>query len=357
MFTDMVGYSNLSQKNERLALELLEEHRKLARPLFKRHNGKEIKTIGDAFLVEFDSVLDAVRCAIDIQKKFKSYNAPLPKNMRIKIRIGVHLGDVVRRDNDLYGDGVNIAARVQAVAEPGGICISEDVYRQVVNKVPAMLLRLGKGELKNIDIPVGIYSVTEQMTGWKSALAQTKFHLKQRKWQAVAVLGIIGLIVLSAVMRDWMLRPPLIKEIPVVMGDIVNQTGDKALDGLSTLFVTSMEQSKDLSVVSKAGVADAVRELGLKPGTRIDETIGRDVCRKVRAPLLITGEIQKFGKKFVVDVRAMNFVTNEYAATVKESTTEAERVAGIIERLSWKLRQALEKKADDVRHAARRADW
>ena len=116
MFTDMVGYGALAQKNEALALKLLDEHRQLLRPLFRKYNGTEIKTIGDAFLVEFISALDAVHCAAEIQKILREYNASSRETIKIQIRIGLHVGDVVYRENDVLGDGVNTASRIEPLA-------------------------------------------------------------------------------------------------------------------------------------------------------------------------------------------------------------------------------------------------
>src|SRR5206468_5214119 len=126
MFTDMVGYSALSQRNEQLAQELLEEHRALLRPLFACFNGTEIKTIGDAFLIEFHSALEAAQCAIEIQRTLAKRNADAPAERQIQVRIGIHIGDVVHRGGDVYGDGVNIASRIEPLAGPGGICVSMD---------------------------------------------------------------------------------------------------------------------------------------------------------------------------------------------------------------------------------------
>src|SRR5437588_11521529 len=123
MFTDMVGYSALAQRNEALALQLLEEHRSLLRALFPRFNGREVKTIGDAFLVEFHSALEAAQCAIEIQRTLAKRNHDVAADRRIEVRIGIHIGDVVHRGGDVYGDGVNIASRIQAVAGAGGICV------------------------------------------------------------------------------------------------------------------------------------------------------------------------------------------------------------------------------------------
>ena len=143
MFTDMVGYSAMIQKNEELALELLEEHRRILRPIFKKHDGSEVETAGDAFFVEFNSALDATNCAIDMQKVLYERNQKEEADKQILIRIGLHVGDVVHLGKHVHGDGVNIAARMEPMANPGGICLSEDVYRQIHNKIELPLRKLG----------------------------------------------------------------------------------------------------------------------------------------------------------------------------------------------------------------------
>src|SRR5712671_4701742 len=142
MFTDMVGYSALSQRNEALALELLEEHRGVLRELFPKYQGTEIKTTGDGFLVEFASALAAVRCAVEIQQALAERNQAQPAERQVRIRIGIHLGDVVMKDGDIHGDGVNIAARIEPLATAGGICISSAVQEQVRNKLTQPLVVL-----------------------------------------------------------------------------------------------------------------------------------------------------------------------------------------------------------------------
>ena len=161
MFTDMVGYSALTQRDETLALDLLDEHNKLIRASLAVHQGREIKTVGDAFLVEFDSALQAVRCAMRIQQDIAMRNAVCETTNAepINIRVGIHLGDVVYRENDVFGDGVNIAARVQSSADAGEIRISEDVARQVTNKIEQKLVDLGVLALKNISQPIQLYAV------------------------------------------------------------------------------------------------------------------------------------------------------------------------------------------------------
>src|SRR5215471_20692427 len=135
MFTDMVGYSALAQRNEALALELLEEHRRLLRSIFPKYRGSEIKTIGDGFLVEFSSALAAVQCGIEIQEAITRRNSANPSQGNFQLRIGIHAGDVVHSADDVIGDGVNIAARIVPLAGAGGICISRRVFEQVENRL------------------------------------------------------------------------------------------------------------------------------------------------------------------------------------------------------------------------------
>src|SRR5213083_84006 len=159
MFTDMVGYSALSQRDDRLALELLEEHRKLLREIFPRFHGSEIKTIGDAFLVEFNSALEAAQCAIAIQRALAKRDADAPAEKQIQVRIGIHIGDVVHRGGDVYGDGVNIASRIEQLAGAGGICVSMDVERQIRNALEARFEKFGLADLKNIKLRMDLFRI------------------------------------------------------------------------------------------------------------------------------------------------------------------------------------------------------
>ncbi|MCX7108915.1 MAG: tetratricopeptide repeat protein [Proteobacteria bacterium] len=159
MFTDMVGFSALAQRDEALALDLLEEHRTLLRTAFLKHQGHEIKTIGDGFLVEFASAVAALNCSVEIQKALALRNVETSADRSFQVRIGIHLGDVLPRGNDIVGDGVDIAARVEPLADAGGIALTQQVFDQVYNKIPQTLARIGKVELKNIQRPVEVYRV------------------------------------------------------------------------------------------------------------------------------------------------------------------------------------------------------
>jgi class 3 adenylate cyclase/tetratricopeptide (TPR) repeat protein len=158
MLTDVVGFATLTQQNEAAALELVEEQENLVRPLLQRYGGREVKTIGDAFLVEFESALAATRCAVDLQRGVTERNRRTT-SPKLELRIGIHVGDVVRRETDIYGDTVNIVSRITPTADPGGISVSSPVYEQVRNKIDFAFRPLGGGALKHIDLPVSIYRV------------------------------------------------------------------------------------------------------------------------------------------------------------------------------------------------------
>ena len=157
----MVGYSRLAGSDEDRTLARLRALRSdLIDPVIAVHNGRVVKRTGDGALVEFRSVVDAVRCAIEVQNGMVERNAGLPPERRIEFRIGIHLGDVVEEsDGDLMGDGVNIAARLEGIAKPGAICLSEDAYRQVRARLDLAVSDLGPTQLKNIAEPVRVYSL------------------------------------------------------------------------------------------------------------------------------------------------------------------------------------------------------
>ena len=159
MFTDVVGFSAIMHKDESAALELLDNHNKIVQPIVIKYNGTILKPQADGYLMKFSSAVDAVRCGKDIQKEISIYNKEINENENILLRIGIHLGDVVLTENDIFGDGVNIASRLEPLADPGGICISQTVYDQIKNKVEIQTLDLGPADLKNIDSKINIYKV------------------------------------------------------------------------------------------------------------------------------------------------------------------------------------------------------
>ncbi|MBD3243827.1 MAG: hypothetical protein GF331_24765, partial [Chitinivibrionales bacterium] len=159
MITDIVGFSAISRRSEETAMRVLEDHDVLLRREFAEHGGEVVKTMGDAFLVEFPTVVGAVQCAVAIQTKLHAHTETLDECRRYEIRIGVHLGDVIHVDGDVFGDGVNLAARLEPLAGPGGICVSRQVYDLVLNKIRAPMVSEGKHRLKNIDGAVEVFRV------------------------------------------------------------------------------------------------------------------------------------------------------------------------------------------------------
>jgi TolB-like protein/class 3 adenylate cyclase/Tfp pilus assembly protein PilF len=159
---DVAGYSRLTGADEEGTMRRLRALRaELIDPAIQTHRGHIVKTMGDGFLVEFSSAVDAVRCFLEVQRGVPARNADFEPDKRIEFRVGVHVGDVmVQPDGDLLGDGVNIAARLESIAEPGGICLSEDAYHQVRDRLNEEFIDLGDKELKNIDRPVRVFSVT-----------------------------------------------------------------------------------------------------------------------------------------------------------------------------------------------------
>jgi adenylate cyclase len=198
MFTDMVGYSALTQRDERLAVELLEEHRDLLRPAFLKHQGQEIKTIGDGFLIEFASAVAAVKCGVELQQALARRNLSAPAVRRLQIRIGIHLGEVLRRGDDIVGDGVNIAARVEPLADSGGIAITQQVFDQVYNKIPETFASIGKIELKNIERPMEVYRIilgptTRQAAAGKPKTASLARQPNREQQRSIAVLPFVNM--------------------------------------------------------------------------------------------------------------------------------------------------------------------
>jgi adenylate cyclase len=157
---DVAGYSRLMGADEEATLAALKSLlADLIEPKVEEHRGHIVKTMGDGLLVEFASAVDAVRCAIDIQRAMAERNAGLADDRRIEFRIGVNVGDVIVDDHDVFGDGVNIAARIQTLAEPGGLSLTENAYRNIAGKVALSVSAMGEQRLKNIAEPVAVYKV------------------------------------------------------------------------------------------------------------------------------------------------------------------------------------------------------
>src|SRR5437867_9459888 len=163
MFTDIVGFSRQMGSNEARTLQLLDTHNQLIRKSVTEHHGTVIKTVGDAFLVDFPSVVHAVQCAQHIQAQFRAHNAAKDTAGQTHVRIGIHLGDIVQKDGDVFGDGVNTAARLQTLAEPDTVCISHKVYEEVAKKLAlGTVVSLGRPKLKNLAERFEVYALLSE---------------------------------------------------------------------------------------------------------------------------------------------------------------------------------------------------
>src|SRR5215470_3804791 len=189
LVADVVGYGRLASTDEDRTLARLRALRSdLTDPTIAVHHGRVVKRTGDGAIVEFRSVVDAVRCAIEVQNAMVERNAGVPQDRRIQFRVGIHLGDVVEEsDGDLMGDGVNIAARLEGIAKPGTICLSEDAYRQVKSRLDLKVGDLGTTQLKNIAELVRVYSLEVGKPAEAKPVAEAK-HAQPKRSSAMALL-------------------------------------------------------------------------------------------------------------------------------------------------------------------------
>ncbi len=246
MFTDVAGYTELMQHDELLALELLDAQRKIIRPIVLSHNGIEIKTMGDAFLVEFPSVLNAVSAAIEIQGTVSKSNlGTISGRKKFEIRIGIHLGDVVHEDADVYGDAVNVASRIESIAQPGTICVSRQVADEIKNKLVGQVQCLGTFQLKGVPGQVELYCVLPNGKAYDTSLIATH-QLSQTS--RIAVLPLVNI---SANPEDEYFVDGLTEEIIVRLSNI---------SGLRVIARTSVMRYKG----ANKSVHEIAQELNVK---------------------------------------------------------------------------------------------
>jgi len=209
---DVKGYSRLMGADEEGTLRTLTAYREVIATLIQQHRGRVVNAPGDALLAEFESVVDAVKSAVEIQRELAKRTADFPPDRRMEYRIGINLGDVMVDGDSIYGDGVNIAARLESLAEGGGICISGTAFDQVRNKVNLGYEYLGEQTVKNIALPVRAYRVLMEPESAGKLIGEKK--AKPRQWQKMVLIAVTILIVLAAAIAVWRLylhptRPPV----------------------------------------------------------------------------------------------------------------------------------------------------
>jgi adenylate cyclase len=270
---DVAGYSRLMGTNEEGTLARLKAVRKaLVDPTIAAHRGRIVKTTGDGMLVEFGSAVDAVRGAVEVQRGMAEQNASVPQDQRIEFRIGIHVGDIIIDDNDIFGDGVNVAARLEGIAEPGGICMSNDAYRQVRGKVDIICDDMGAQYLKNIAEPMQAWRV--RLTGQTPSAGQSGSSLSEP--QAL----------------------PLPDKLSIAVLPFQNMSGDPEqeyfADGMVEEIITALSRFKSLFVIARnssftfKGRAVDIKEVGRGLGVRY---VLEGSVRKGPGKVRITGQL------------------------------------------------------------------
>jgi len=278
MFTDTVGFTASTQANEGRTLELLRQQADLLRPLIALHQGREIKSTGDGFLVEFDSALKAVQCAVNIQRRINDRNSE-GGQAPIRIRIGVHLGDIVQNGADILGDAVNIAARIEPLAEPGGICVSSAVYDQVRSKVADKFERLQPKALKGIEVPMDVYRVLFPWmnNGGGPGVEDSRSSDKSR----IAVL-------------------PFANISP-------DPNDEYFADGLTEELIANLSLVPGLKVIARTSV------IGYKKTEKSVATIGKELG----VGTIVEGSVRRAANRIRVTVQVIDVATEEHLWTAK----------------------------------------
>jgi adenylate cyclase len=266
----MVGYTALGQINETLSLALVNEQRRLIRPILNKHNGREVKTIGDAFLVEFSSALSAVRCAYDVQRVTREFNMSLPEERKLHLRIGVHLGDVVESRGDISGDAVNVASRIEHLAEDGGVCLTRQVYDQVQNKFELPLKSLGPRSLKNVNAPVEVYKMGMP---WDEETTPEPTKFERRR---IAVLPFVNM---SPEPED-----------------------EYFADGITEELIDRLAQLSELRVIARTSIMSYK-----KKEKKISE-----IAKELAVGSLIEGSVRKAGNRIRITVQLIDGGTEEH---------------------------------------------
>jgi adenylate cyclase len=284
---DAEGYSRLMGDDEVATVRTLENYRNVMVDLIEQHRGRVVDSPGDNLLAEFGSVVDAVQCAVEVQQVLKAKNAELPENRRMQFRIGVNLGDVIEEGERIYGDGVNIAARIEGLAEGGGICVSGSAYEQIENKLALGYEYLGEHSVKNITKPVRVYKVPMELGARKEKKAGI------RQWKKVAVAAAAVIIIGAGAFAIWnfYFRPPpmepaseermafpLPEEPSIAVLPFVNMSGDPnqeyLSDGITENIITALSNIRNMFVIARnstfaykgkaAKIQQVAEELGVR---------------------------------------------------------------------------------------------
>jgi adenylate cyclase len=273
---DVAGYSRLMGADEERTHERLRAHfRELVDPKIKEHGGRTVKNTGDGLLAEFQSVVDAVRCAVEVQRGMLDREPELPEERRIRFRIGVNLGDVIAESGDIYGDGVNVAARLEGLAEPAGICVSGMVWDHIRDKLPFSFEDRGEQSVKNIARPVRVYALRPETIA-ELPSADVPIALSRRRQSVVApITAAIAAVLVIAALAWWVwpatrsssttpaavaatasiAQPLVAPRLSIVVLPFANLSSDPEqqyfADGITEDLTTDLSQIPDMLVISR----------------------------------------------------------------------------------------------------------
>jgi TolB-like protein/class 3 adenylate cyclase/tetratricopeptide (TPR) repeat protein len=284
---DVVGYTRLMERDEAGTFERLSSHRKdLFEPEIEKHHGHMFKLMGDGLLAEFGSVVDAVECAVTLQRSMKERNASVPDSQRIDVRIGINLGEVIVDGDDRYGEGVNIASRLQQIAEPGGICVSEKVSKEVEKKLAFGFEPIGEHRVKNIAEPIQVYRVAVD-----GVVKRFSMRRAVRYWRSARPIVAAALLLLICAGAWYFYSRPQSPDGPVMMAVLPfsNMSGDPSLqyfvDGTTEDLITALARSPYIRVIARTST-NAYKDKSVDV---------RQIGKELGARYVLEGSVQKSG--------------------------------------------------------------
>jgi len=310
---DVEGYSRLMDDDEEATVRTLTAYRTAITDLVQQFRGRVVDSPGDNILADFTSVVDAVNCAVEIQRDLAERNAELPDNRKMQFRIGVNLGDVIDEDGRIYGDGVNIAARMESLAEAGGICISGRAHDQVENKLGLEYEDLGKHQVKNIARPIQVYRVLSYPGAAAHRVVQAKTNLG-RRWRKIGLSVAVVVLVVAAlgIWQFYMRRPtvepasvekmafPLPEKPSIAVLPFDNMSGDPEqdyiADGFTENIITGLSQIPAMFVIAR----NSVFTYKGKP-VKV-----KQVSEELGVKYVLEGSIQKVGDRLRVNAQLID---------------------------------------------------
>lgn len=319
---DVAGYSRLMGEDEAATVRALETYRRVISDLIQQHRGRVVDSPGDNILAEFASVVDAVQCAVAVQKEIQARNLELPETRRMQFRIGINLGDVIEEEDRLYGDGVNIAARLESLAEPGGICVSKTAFDHIETKLPLGYEYLGEQTVKNIARPVCAYKV--QMEPRVTVKAKAKVKPKEGARRRPMIIALVVVLLMAAgAAALWQFgfppasppvekasKPQMAFPLPdkpsIAVLPFNNLSGDPAQeyfsDGITEEIITALSKVPKFLVIARnstftyKGKPVKVQQVGQELGVRY----------------VLEGSVQKAGDKIRITAQLIDALTGNH---------------------------------------------